>query len=618
MPYSSAVMDTIRHNYEYFRLKTLDHIHLGLYSDKTKIYAVIDTTEEQLNSLQDIYNTWCTAAIPPAIVTNKIGEDFEKINLRDTYEKTNYFGQPINIIEFYNILSRHIPKEFHPFNADMKWGTNLFTLTFTKELTEENKKEIELICNSLGYQGYQYVFLIDDEIKEFSAKTTIEPNTPNNLLLIPSHHIKKQFSKNIIEKYEEDEDFWTQNKHNIFSGKSNLIDHILPNSFLTNRSRCFIDASVFTRQNLRIYLSIYEQAIIALPFKKGDETDFYKMFKVNKKELQELILRGRLLFVIPQNLHRYPKDILTEITSIDPNCIIFPRRLATSTIIGIQKKAGFLSTTFASDDQYDFLRNCYKSKNKSLIDLANALANQWSFNEFIIDMNGPISTNHIGLSSIAIEMYKRQGKDFTIELSSASRSFEYAQGLNAHHLPYDSPSYSDIPACNIISGLYNGVHAQNNFLQESKLESLLQGILTIDNDMNILELDDILSENSIRKIPSILHKFSNLTSEEVESKLYKLRKDLLKIEKKSENLSKLDFAGFLPMVAGVAMEYSGVKGGAYVALAGWILKALTIQAKSQLEGNPIYTKLQSAIHNVPNETIIIKSYRDSIRKLNNI
>jgi len=90
-----------------------------------------------------------------------------------------------------------------------------------------------------------------------------------------------------------------------------------------------------------------------------------------------------------------------------------------------------------------------------------------------------------------------------------------------------------------------------------------------------------------------------------------------RIEKSNDRLQKLDFSGTaIPTIAGAIMAYNGIPEGGYLSLSSWILKALSIYLPSStIENNPIYTKLQSLNYRVPNETIIIKSYRDSIKSL---
>ncbi|MEZ9133944.1 hypothetical protein AB4113_19650, partial [Vibrio breoganii] len=84
---------------------------------------------------------------------------------------------------------------------------------------------------------------------------------------------------------------------------------------------CFVDASVFSRQNIREYLALYRTVIIVLPFNDNPQlsVDFYQMFSINRFELQELVRRQRLKFTITQNIVRYSIDLITTILDVDPS-----------------------------------------------------------------------------------------------------------------------------------------------------------------------------------------------------------------------------------------------------------------------------------------------------------
>lgn len=239
--------------------------------------------------------------------------------------------------EFINQLNIHIPNKYHPFHADMILSNNEFVLKLKSEIPSDERDEIKLICESLGFQGLNYVFKVDSEMKTYPGVVDIKPNAKHNLQLVASSLIQKQFPRIILYKYEEDEDFWIQNRKAIFSGEEiELAGFYLPKRFSIKGTKCFFDASVFDRSNLIVYLSLYEIVIIAFHFKSS--RDFYKMFKINIRELKELIFRGRLLFVAPQNLIRYPERLLLDILSVNPDAIIFSGRLVASTLQGIQKK----------------------------------------------------------------------------------------------------------------------------------------------------------------------------------------------------------------------------------------------------------------------------------------
>jgi hypothetical protein len=618
--YTIPVMDAIRHDYERFQFDTHQYSHKGLFTDGESLFAVVlDVKNNQalLDSLKEQYHRFHTLGIPTAILVGDVQEHYQRIESRSSLEKSHLYGQPMNMDETINQLIMHIPRKYHPFHVDFLFSTNEFKLTFKNNIVINDQDEIQLICESLGYQGYDYIFEFNPDMADYPGKVEHNSNTHNNMQLAASGLIQKQFSNLLLERYEEDEDFWIRNRQSVFDGKqTEQRDRFLLPSFESNRTRCFVDASAFPRQNLRVYLTLYEQIVIAPPL--NDDADyFYRMFMIRPFELRELIARGRLLFVLPQNLNRYAPQLILEIISVDPNAVIFSRRLAAATIQGIQKKSGIIGTTFSSDEQLDFLHHCSRIKHPEIQRLANTLSEQWQFGEFLVNKEGAVSAHRLGISNLAIKGFQSRGKDLAIELTAASSSFEFAQGLGAHHFPFDGDSYSEVTACQVVSGLYNGVALNTQKIRESELSMLLSEVLAINNDMNILELDDVLGRSQIRSIPQILSEFANISESERLEKVYLLRKELKQIENNKARLTSLDLAGYgLPAGAGALMECADQAGGGYVALGGWMLKMLTTYAsETSLMDSPIFTKLSGINHRVSQDAIIVKRVRDSVSKI---
>ncbi|WP_299697407.1 hypothetical protein [uncultured Vibrio sp.] len=617
-PFSIPVMDVIRHDYERFRFDTHQYTHKGLFTDGEKLYAVISDVEGNntlLDELNEQYRMYHTAGIPTGKIVSKIEDGYRLIESRSRLEKTLAYGQPMTVHEVVNDLNLHIPRKYHPFHFDFKFNTNVFRFMSKKQLAEIDKDEIQLICESIGYQGYDFIFEHKPEISEYPGEVEYEPNQHNNLMLTASGLVQNQFSKPLLTRYEEDEDFWAQNRQSVFSGdEADQKSPFLLPKFVEKKSRCFVDASVFPRQNLRVYLTLYEQVIIALPLNK-DAEHFYKMFKLGKHEFRELVARGRLLFVAPQNLHRYSQELLADILMVAPDSIIFSRRLAASTIRGIQNKSGIIGTTFSSDEQYHFLHQCSRIETPSIQNLTKVLSEQWQYGEYIVNKEGAVSTHRLGVSSIAAKGFERRGRDIHLELSTAAMAYEYAQGLGAHHFPFDGEQYSEVTACQVISGFYNGVHAESKQIQESELGTLLGEIFAIDNDMNILELDSALSNSLIRSLPSIVNQFADMDEGERFHKLRALKEDVARIEKNKNRMSRLNISGFPSIAAGAGMESAGVKGGGLVALGGWLLNAINVYADEfELTNSPIYTKLSSLNHFTSHDAVIVQRVRDTVLK----
>lgn len=616
-PYNLPLMDAIRYDYEQFRFDTHQYSHKGLFTNGETLFAVISEVkndEALLQHLTDQYSDFHTLGIPTATIVGEVQENYKLIPLRNSLEKCLLHGQPMTYGEIVNQLNLHIPHRFHPFHFEFKYFNNQFKLIFKKEITENDKQEIKLICESIGYQGYDYVFEYNQNISDYPGEIEFNPDGLNRFQLPASGLIKKQFSKELLERYEEDEDFWLQNCHLVLSGQDlEQRDDCLLSSFNSAKTRCFVDASIFPRQNLRVYLTLYEQVIIALPL-NDDHEYFYKIFKLDSYEFFQLINRGRLLFVAPQNLSRYSQKLLLDIISVNPASIIFSRRLAAATIKGIQYKSGIIGTTFSSDEQYDFLHHCSCTGNRGLQQLANSLSEQWQFGEYLVTKDGAVSAHHLGLSNMAIMAFKDRGKDLSLELTTASTSYEYAQGLNAHHFPFDSDDYSEVIACQCISELYNGVVNNSHEIRESELSLLLNKVLAINNDMSVLELDDALTNSLVRSLPKIVGGFSNLSTEQLSEKMYLLNKELAKIESNHSRLTSLDVKGYaLSALSAATMESAGIKGAGYVTLGAWALQILlTKVTDSSLKNNPVFIKLSSMRHQVSQDAIIVKRVRDSI------
>jgi len=382
------------------------------------------------------------------------------------------------------------------------------------------------------------------------------------------------------------------------------------------KNKCFVDASVFPRNNIREYISLYDTVIIAIPLIDAHRNQsFYDIFKINKIELLELVRRGRIKFVAFQNLQRYDSAFLADVLSVDSECVLFSRRLAAASLLAIREKTGLFGIAFDSDTQYKILKEFYNSNNDALKILAESLSNNIAFLEYGINQRGALDVSQFCGANFAAQIYKSRGFDYSIELMTSSMSLEFSLGLGAHHFPFDHVDYSEVNACKILNGIYNGVHQSNNEIREVEIQSLLSNILTINNDMNALELDDILSKYNRRMIPAILEEYANLTPEELSFKMYLLNKEIKKIESRKEKLAILDLSGFTPVVAGAVMEYKGLSGAGYIALLPWIFKILKVTTNnSSIFNSRFFGNLESLTLNAPRNTILVQKIRKDIPK----
>jgi hypothetical protein len=86
---------------------------------------------------------------------------------------------------------------------------------------------------------------------------------------------------------------------------------------------------------------------------------------------------------------------------------------------------------------------------------------------------------------------------------------------------------------------------------QSKIGGIATKILSLDNDMSALELDDAILKGDIPRIRNFSKNLSDLSSEELEIKIYELNKEIKKIENKESKLSSLDLCGLIASAIGV-------------------------------------------------------------------
>ncbi|WP_236699816.1 hypothetical protein [Type-E symbiont of Plautia stali] len=200
-----------------------------------------------------------------------------------------------------------------------------------------------MICEGLGFYGYNYENNTDEDLPDYDFNIEKARKSPGNLTLISSSYQRNVLPTLVSEKYQEDQDFWSQNKFSVFSDVSMSREDCLTESFRNTVNSCFVDATVFQRNNIREYLSLYDTVIIAAPLADSSMChEFYETFRLNRTELLELVKRGRVKFVTYQNLHRYDLAFIADVLNADPDCVLFSRRLASASLIEIRKKPVYL------------------------------------------------------------------------------------------------------------------------------------------------------------------------------------------------------------------------------------------------------------------------------------
>lgn len=444
-------------------------------------------------------------------------------------------------------------------------GAGKVVISVDRLLTQNEENEINIAFANIGIDfGIEIVDPLEDPKlnKDKELKASFD-----GLTLILSKSIKDKVPNNVLSSYEEDEEFWIDNRVNVFSSDICSRKDVLKPSFLKKTSACFIDATVFSPKNIRTYLPIYHRLVISMPL----ATHFVSaldIFNVQETELLNLIERGRVQFILPQSIQRYNLNFIAKAIEIDPSSVLLSRRLAAASVAETRSRLPFLYPPFGASAKRDLLRLLVSVSDPKIKPvgeiLAKSLSQSWVGMERNISNRGGMGTANSGIGTILGQLiHSVSGRDLRLELITSSMSVEWAAAVGATYCPIENEGYSDFNAANLCASLYSGVENAPLLNPIKSLEPFMEGLLTLNNDAPVLEVDDVFTSSDIDRLGGCLRGLTGF--EEPSEEIAILNEKIRKFETNQNRINRLDILG----LGGVAVA-TAMTGNPYVPFGLWI------------------------------------------------
>jgi len=513
--------------------------------------------------LRDWFHHSCRPVCCPIEITSKVPDGYELINERNESELARLFGEPLTLSELYRELYITLPKSF-PLGP-IESGAGKVIVSVSRLLTPDEESEINIAFANIGiYFDIEIANSTEDSESNNDKALT---GSFDGLTLVLSKSIKGKVPNSILSSYEEDEEFWIDNRVNVFSSDICSRKDVLKPPFLRKTSACFIDATVFPPKNIRTYLPIYQRLIISMPL----ATHFIPAldaFSVQEADLLHLIERGRVQFILPQSIERYNLDFIAKVIEINPNSILFSRRLAAASVAETRSRLPFLYPPFGASAKRDLLRllvSISEPKIKPIGEvLAKNLSQGWVGMERNISNRGGMGTANNGVGTMIGELiHTVAGKDLRLELITSSMSIEWAAAVGATYCPIENNGYSDFNTANLCASLYSGVRNSPLVNPMKSLEPFMEGLLTLNNDAPVLEVDDIFTSSDIDRLGRYLKGMAGFDDPSAEIGI--LNEKIRKFETNQNRINRLDILG----LGGVAVA-TAMTGNQYVPFGLWI------------------------------------------------
>lgn len=542
------------------------------------------------------------------VLVSSVPDEAIQMTTRTFEQITNLYGNPLSIIDFNKQLALLLPIKFPRLWIDFNHDTQNWEAKVERSLSEgelnvlENK--LSLLC---GYET-SLTCTIDLDLN-----LKFEHKFHDTLSISISKHSSLNYSKSLFRKWEEDEQFWSDNKANLFHNDKNPETE----DQKVKRANCLINGKYGEAHNIRNYLTLFNEIQIVIPIETSYDKLLYSL-NITEEELVKLVEMNRVKLIFPHSIERYKKSLLENVVDINPHGILLSRELAFNTVSDLKRRNPivFLPSNNEEKQQIlsDMIRLSIDIKNINekmwLYGFIEELSITWSNMHESLSVRGANGTFNLGLGpTINNLINKYTGKNYLVEIMAASQSIEWAAANNAVLCPVGPLANNEIN----LAYLYSGVRKDWNLDIVTSPNIATDGILTIANYVSVLELAESFNGREIEQFRQLLVNMTNNNSpEEINITINEFNQSVKSYERNVKRLNTWD-------VKGITLDTAIDLTNTAVPFAGFITKQLGrvlnhAGEKNDSIGN-IIQQVNSKIHRTNPNVILVSGMRDKIKDL---
>lgn len=470
-------------------------------------------------------------------------------------------------------LSVRLPKTFPDFNL-VETGTGI-AIEVERALSGAERAALDAAVVTLQIVPPPLV-----EVADAFVPSPFKRRPSGDISLLPARRLPEAASRRLRQHMEDDEDLWSALRGPLFRGDVRGTKDILPPSWRTKRSRCIVPTSVFPARNLRNYLSLYREVVLALPLEsKMDEV--VASLRCSSSDLIELMARGRVRLLLPQPIDRYDLMFLSRAAEVAPDALLLSRRLAAATVADSRERLPLLYPPLDPRERVALVRMLHRAgvtqgagspAQKLLMAAAAELGRIYADAEAHVDDRGALMTGSLGVGALVARTFEAaRGQNLFLEFTSAASAVEWAAVLDAAVFPVDVDTYSEVRATEIVASVYSGVGADAAQPIASALLEVLPGLLTVDNDAPVRDVADAFSGSDVDRLRTLVERMSNVDDAEARaSAIDEFNREVRDYERSVERTGALDIVS-LGGVLGPLLLPGPEK---YVGLGTWLLQRL--------------------------------------------
>ncbi|WP_139834882.1 hypothetical protein [Pseudomonas sp. B15(2017)] len=571
----------------------------GLWEFEGRYYVLIgerskDMPDQEFAGLVSWFDESCRIIGTPVKIVKKLPDGSVSVPERTVSQLSQHHGVPFTAPEFNGLLKTILSKGFPRFGVCCENGGVKFVVE--SALTSDQLAEVDIALANLGLDVEAEVVVDAISCNEEAVDVAFAKGT------------KKAPPEIVRLAFEEDEDFWVDNKFSLFA-EGNIDRHyFLSSSPSAEESCCLVNCTAVVPGNLRGYLTLYKMVWIVMPLAELSEAAF-KGFNASENELLELAARGRIGFVLPGGLPFYPVGFLAELLAVAPRSIIFSKRLAAASVAESRRRNPLIFPSLNNVERRTVLDLLSTSEFGGTNELAQMFVQHfsevWPSLEYSFSELGAMAMMRNGLSKVATgvaEKYHAVKLPPVMQMSMAS--VEWAAALGAVYSPIKSPGFDEGPLAEFCGSIITGVKQDSIVKPVGDMGTLVEGLLCLDNNAPILEVSDVFDGSDMPALQRLVQE-KLVSGMDVSEYIAALNDKVKRFERNQEKVRRLDLVGMAGGFAAVASA-SGI--ASYVPITAWILQKVFMQSDSFVHG-PVLDWIRAKAYMTTQDVVLVSRLR---------
>lgn len=609
-------------SYDCFRFEQLQVREEGLYKIGHSYYILCpDITAETLARDNTLLDKWFSASksvICDVRLVPLLPEGAVRVQELAPVQRASSAGSMKTVRQLYSDLALELPSDFPDFMLHRS-GKDLVIVT-SKELSSVDQSRLKD-----SYERMKLPISYQLEVDPNLAVESSHTRGQGDIDLLPARKAKAMgFSKELQHLMREDEEYWLEMR-----GKYHNADKIdLPKGFGLNKSRCLINGATSAPHDIRNYLSLYQKVAIVVPLSLY-VNEFFAGAGLSEAELVELAALGRVEFVLPQPVDRYPVRLLERIAEVAPDALLLSRRLALATALDCRKRNPLLYVNMPHRERAQVLRSLFNDvqrlpgpHNRALFEgFLFSLGRIWCYSEEMLHRKGAMGNSSLGMALPVSRLIAAiSGRELVIELSSAAMSVEWGGAIRSMVSPVESPTYSDRGALELIASIYSAMPF-GVATTVSTPNVNVDDVLAIGKHVPVLEFARSFSGADIERFRSLMYNLSshNYDKAEMAKAVQSFNSAVKQYESSIERLEKWNIAGTLILnSAGLTANPKVSAAVATVSFGAWTIALLHKLVSDGTLSNPdIRAWIDSAegeLLATPPDAVLVSRIKGQLRK----